>query len=395
MFSAVVGQCAACIIIQCEERILYANRAALDCLGLGSLADVTGASLGELFTDESYATLLPNLRKLVADDDQLFMGELKMRRVGGVLIDADLYHVAVPVSLEGTSMLNFRDVTMQKRLETELHQAQKLESVGRLAAGIAHEINTPIQFIGDSATYVGTTLTEVMALLEKSRSELRRVAEASGDAGMLQRLADEEEAADLEFSRDQGPRAVERISEGVSRVARIVSAMKCYSHPGSAEAVLVDVNKLLADTMIVAGHELRTAGEVVSDFGEIPSILGYPGDLNQAFLNLMVNAAHAVADRPPDGNGELRRIAVSTRLEAGQVVVRIADTGCGMTPEVKARLFEPFFTTKPIGKGTGQGLTVVRAAIVQKHNGTVECETAVGVGTTFTLHLPLSSLPPG
>jgi signal transduction histidine kinase len=134
---------------------------------------------------------------------------------------------------------------------------------------------------------------------------------------------------------------------------------------------------------------------VVSDFGEIPSILGYPGDLNQAFLNLMVNAAHAVADRPPDGNGELRRIAVSTRLEAGQVVVRIADTGCGMTPEVKARLFEPFFTTKPIGKGTGQGLTVVRAAIVQKHNGTVECETAVGVGTTFTLHLPLSSLPPG
>lgn len=390
MFSCIVEQCASCIVIQRDEQILYANRAALDCLGWPSLADVPGASLAAVFESDSYATLVPNLRKVVPDDDQLFMGELKMKRAGGGLIDAELYHVAVPISPDGTSMLNFRDVTMQRRLESELHQAQKLESVGRLAAGIAHEINTPIQFIGDSAAYVGTTITEILALLERSRAELRSTAEAAGDDDALQRFADEEQAADLDYARDQGPRAVERIIDGVSRVARIVSAMKCFSHPGTTEAVPLDVNKLLSDTLVVAGHELRIAEEISTDFGDLPSIKGYPGDLNQAFLNLMVNAAHAVADRPSTAQRP-GRVAVSTRLEDDAVVVRIADTGCGMTPEVKARLFEPFFTTKAVGRGTGQGLTIVRAAIVQKHEGTVDCETAPGVGTTFIIRLPLSA----
>jgi len=390
MFSCVVDQCASCIVIQRDEQILYANRAALDCLGISSLAEVPQGSLAALFAPDSYETLVPNLRKVVPDDDQLFMGELKMKRAGGELIDTELYHAAVPISQDGTSMLNFRDITMQRRLETELHQAQKLESVGRLAAGIAHEINTPIQFIGDSAAYVGTTIAEILALLERSRAELRSAAEATGDGDALQRLADEELAADLAYARDEGPRAVERIIDGVSRVARIVSAMKCFSHPGTAEAVPFDVNKLLSDTLVVAGHELRIADEISTDFGDIPSMKGYPGDLNQAFLNLMVNAAHAVADRSSTAEGR-GRVAVSTGCEDGWAVIRIADTGCGMTPEVQARLFEPFFTTKAVGRGTGQGLTVVHAAVVQKHGGTVECESAPGVGTTFTIRLPLSA----
>jgi signal transduction histidine kinase len=286
-------------------------------------------------------------------------------------------------------MLNFRDVTMIKRMEHELQQSQKLESVGRLAAGIAHEINTPIQFIGDSAYYVGTALGEILALLEQSRAELRRIAEAAGDTDALERFAEEESAVDLDYTRTQGPRAVERIVEGVSRVSRIVSAMKCFSHPGSDDASPVDVNKLLSDTLVVAGHELRAVGEVSTDFGDLPAILGFAGDLNQAFLNLVVNAGHAIADRRSDAEG-VGRLTVTTRADDTYVVIRIADNGCGMSPEVQARLFEPFFTTKDVGRGTGQGLTVVHASVVRKHNGTVVFESVAGAGTTFIVRLPLT-----
>src|SRR6185369_8935588 len=320
-FRAIVEQCASCIIIQCEERIVYANSAAIDCLGLPPMDQIRGTALADLFEPPSYETLAPNLRKVTPDDDQLFMGELKLRRRGGELVDAEAYHVAIPGEVDGTSMLNFRDVTMVRRMESDLQQAQKLESVGRLAAGIAHEINTPIQFIGDSAYYVGNALGELLGLLDQSRAELRRLAEAAGDSAALQRLVDQEAAVDLEYARDQAPRAVERIVNGVSRVAKIVAAMKCFSHPGSDEASPVDVNKLLSDTLVVAGHELRAAGEVSTDFGEVPSIDGYAGDLNQAFLNLVVNAAHAIADRPADAAGP-GRLLVSTRLEDNQVAVR-------------------------------------------------------------------------
>jgi two-component system, NtrC family, sensor kinase len=387
MFGSVVEQCTTGILIQREERLLYANRAALDCLGLSSIADLASGALAELFEAESYATLCPNLRKVVPDDDQLFMGELKLRRSGGGLIDAEVQHAGIPSSGDGTSVLNFRDVTIVKRIEAELHQSQKLESVGRLAAGIAHEINTPIQFIGDSAHFVGTMLTEVLGLVRRSRAELRGIAAAGGDAAALQRFADEEEVADFDHAMEHGPRAVGRILDGVSRVSRIVSAMRCFSHPGSAEACAVDVNKLLADTLVVAGHELKAVAEVATEFGPVPSLSGFASELNQAFLNLVVNAAHAVADRTSEAPG-LGRVFISTRLEAGQIVIRITDTGCGMTPEVQARLFEPFFTTKAVGRGTGQGLAVVRAAIVQKHKGTVDCESVPGVGTTFIVRLP-------
>jgi PAS domain S-box-containing protein len=388
MFRAVVEQCASGIIIQRDEKLVYANRAALDSIGYSSVDQVRGP-LANLFEAKSYATLSPSLRKLTPEDDQLFMGELKLHRRDGALVEAEVYHVCIPGDSDGTTMLNFRDVTMLKRMEHELQQAQKLESVGRLAAGIAHEINTPIQFIGDSAYYVGTALGELLELLERSRAELRSRAEAAGDTAALERFAEEEIAVDLDYTRTQGPRALERIVEGVARVSRIVSAMKCFSHPGTDEASPVDVNKLLSDTLVVAGHELREVGEVSTDLGELPPINGFAGDLNQAFLNLVVNAGHAIADRASGAEG-VGRLTVTTRVEDKHVVVRIADNGCGMSPEVQARLFEPFFTTKEVGRGTGQGLTVVHASVVRKHNGTVQFDSAAGVGTTFTVRLPLT-----
>ena len=149
-FRAIVEECAAGILLQRDECVVYANLAARNYLGSGLIGEIDGRPLRELFDEESYATLTPSLRKATPTDDQLFMGELKMRRCGGELIDVEAYHIGLPGDAAGTTVLNFRDVTLVKRMELELRQAQKLESVGRLAAGVAHEINTPIQFVGDS-----------------------------------------------------------------------------------------------------------------------------------------------------------------------------------------------------------------------------------------------------
>jgi two-component system NtrC family sensor kinase len=202
----------------------------------------------------------------------------------------------------------------------------------------------------------------------------------------VEALAAEEEAADLAYMRSQGPRSIERIIDGASRVALIVAAMKRFSHPGTPSATPMDINKMLGDTLVIAGHELKTAGSVVTDFTPLPAVSGYPADINQALLNLIINAAHAVVDRGPAAGPGM--VKVGTRLDRGHVEITVADNGCGMPVDVQARLFEPFFTTKEVGRGTGQGLAIVRSA-AQKHGGTITFESAVGVGTAFTLRLPV------
>jgi PAS domain S-box-containing protein len=377
------------IIVQVAEHVVYANRAALDCLGFDENDNAVGRRVAELFETTSYETLASNFRKAGPDDDQFFCGDLKLRRRSGALIDAEVYHSGICFCGREATMINFRDVTATKRMEGEFRQAQKLEAVGRLAAGIAHEINTPIQYIGDSAAYIATTLADVLRLLETSRSLLENLAARTGDTSVIEELAAAEEAADLDYARAQGPRSVARIVDGVGRVARIVQAMKAFSHPGAETPTPMDVVKMLEDTIVIAGHELRDIATVSTDFEKLPAVHCYPGDLNQAFLNVIVNAAHAIADRP--SGSDPGQVHLSAKQEGTQVEIRVVDNGCGMTPEVQARLFEPFFTTKEVGRGTGQGLSIVRAAIVDKHGGSVRFESALGKGTTCVIRVPLSN----
>jgi PAS domain S-box-containing protein len=391
-FQSLVDQCSMAIIVQKEEVVVYVNRAALDCLGFGSADELVGKPVIELLEEKSYPTLATNFRKAGPSDDQFFLGDLKLRRCSGALIDAEVYHSGIDFQGGEATMINFRDVTATKRMENELRQAQKLEAVGRLAAGIAHEINTPIQYIGDSAQYILNALKDVLGLVAKSRA----LVEQSGDAGLVGELAAAEEAADLDYARSQAPRSVERIIDGVARVARIVHAMKTFSHPGADTPTPMDVVKMLEDTLVIAGHELRDTATVSTDFEKLPAVHCYPGDLNQAFLNLIVNAAHAIVDRQKkEGHDDPGTVTVSAKADGAHVEIRVADNGCGMTPDVQARLFEPFFTTKEVGRGTGQGLSVVRAAIIDKHNGSVRFESHVGVGTTCIVRLPLVAPAPG
>jgi two-component system NtrC family sensor kinase len=269
------------------------------------------------------------------------------------------------------------------RMEVDLRLAQKLESVGQLASGIAHELNTPIQFLGDSIDFLRQAWTDLQAL-QVGLLEVVARAERPDLTAEVERRREE---VDVEFLKVEIPAAFERASDGVRRVATIVRAMKDFAHIDRREKSPANLNEAIRNTLIVARNEYKYVAEVETHFGELPNVMCNVGDLNQVFLNLIVNAAHAIGD-VVGKSGELGRISVSTRAEGERVIVTIADTGAGIPAEIADRVYDPFFTTKEVGKGTGQGLAISRS-IVDKHEGTISFESQVGRGTTFTISLPI------
>jgi signal transduction histidine kinase len=281
-----------------------------------------------------------------------------------------------------------RDITERKQLEVELRHAQKLEAVGGLAAGIAHELNTPIQFVGDNTHFLQDAFTDLAKVLTKYRQLREGVAKAGVGPTLVEEVREVEEAADLGYLLEEIPKALAQSLEGVSRVATIVHAMKEFAHPDRGEKMLTDLNKALASTLIVARNEIKYVADVDTDFGELPLVLCYGSDMNQVFLNLLVNAAHAIREAAK-GSDKRGLIRVRTRQESNHVVISISDTGCGIPENIRHKIFEPFFTTKEVGRGTGQGLTIARTIVVEKHGGSLTFDTELGQGTTFTIRLPL------
>jgi signal transduction histidine kinase len=283
------------------------------------------------------------------------------------------------------------DVTEQRRLENDLAQAQKLESVGRLAAGVAHEINTPVQFVSDSVLFVREAMDDLSEIVDKYR-ELRAATQNDQDAAVLAAAKAAEEAeddADLDYILENAPVALDRARDGLGRVAAIVRSMKEFAHPDRKEMTQSDINQAIASTLVIASNEYNYVAEVETSFGEIPPVSCYAGEVNQVVLNLIVNAAHAIGD-VVKGTQDKGRIRVSTRVLDDMVEIAIADTGKGIPVEVRSRIFDPFFTTKEVGKGTGQGLAIARTVVVDKHKGTLHFETELGKGTTFYIRLPIA-----
>jgi len=285
------------------------------------------------------------------------------------------------------------DVTDQRRLENELAQAQKLESVGRLAAGVAHEINTPVQFVSDSVSFVREAMDDLSEIVDKYR-ELRNATQNSDNKGAeiaaAAKAAEEaEDDADLDYILENAPVALDRARDGLGRVAAIVRSMKEFAHPDRKEMAQADLNQAIQSTLVIASNEYKYVAEVETALGDVPLVNCYAGEINQVVLNLIVNAAHAIGDVVKDTPGK-GRIRVATRVLDDQVEISIADTGKGIPVEVRARIFDPFFTTKEVGKGTGQGLAIARSVIVDKHGGTLHFETELGKGTTFYIRLPIA-----
>ncbi len=283
------------------------------------------------------------------------------------------------------------DVTERRLLAAQLTQAQKLESIGQLAAGVAHEINTPIQYIGDNTAFLQTAFADLRGALA-AYAELHEAARAGAPAGDLLARVDQAVArADLDYLGEEIPRAASQTLEGVAHVAKIVRAMKEFSHPGGDEKTPIDINHAIDNTVTVARNEWKYVAEVVTDFDAgLPLVPCLPGELNQVLLNLIVNAAHAIGDRPGGQPGGKGTITLTTRRRGDVVAIAVADTGCGIPEAIRSRVFDPFFTTKAVGRGTGQGLAIARAVVVKKHGGTIGFESEVGKGTTFTIELPLA-----
>jgi PAS domain S-box-containing protein len=315
--------------------------------------------------------------------------ELRMRHRDGTVRACEVRATKLPAdAIWSGVVLNIRDVGERKALETELALAQRLESVGQLAAGIAHEINTPLQFVSTTTVFVRDAISDLMALLAVD-AELRDAAErGTVSPELLTRVRDAAERADLDYLLERLPGALERIAEGTASVAKIVAAMRTFALPPTLERQPVDINEAIRNTLVVTASEHRDTVDVTTDFGELPQPNSDLGEINQVLLNLIVNASHAIADAVGD-SGARGTLHIRTSFEDDNVLISIADTGTGIPDDIAHRVFEQFFTTKEVGRGTGQGLAIARRLVVERHGGALSFDTRPGEGTTFHVRLPL------
>jgi PAS domain S-box-containing protein len=382
--------------------IVYANRALALLHGYEDPRELIGRDVtaisSKVMPDEAREALWRNMqgRRETRMESEIVRGDGSRLLVGftaAPLFDAlgGLTHIVIigaDITARRAGEIKQRELQEQlvaqmqerERMAIELQLAQKLESVGRLAAGLAHEINTPIQYVGDSIHFLKSAFVDLSRFIDSCRRDLIPPAQAQG-------LRELEVGCDLEFLRQEIPNAFERTLEGTARVTNLVRAMKEFAYPDAPEHVPADLNRAIETTIAVARNEYKYAATLTTRLGELPPVLCNVGELNQVFLNLIVNAAHAVEDAGKDAvNG---RIEIETRADGEMAQISIADNGCGIPAANLAKIFDPFYTTKEVGRGTGQGLAIARSIVVDRHGGEVDVQSSPGVGTTFTVRLPV------
>ena len=288
------------------------------------------------------------------------------------------------------SVLTFKNISERRLLQSQLVQAQKLESIGQLAAGIAHEINTPIQFIGDNTRFLKDAFVDLRKLIKTYEEVLETARCGQVGSEVAAKLQGVAESADLAYLSEEVPKAIDQSLDGITRVTKIVRAMKDFSHPDGDTKAPADLNKAIESTVTVARNEWKYVADLVLNLDpELPNVACLVGELNQVILNLLVNAAHAIGD-VYNKTSQKGTITILTKAEGEHAVIRVSDTGGGIPVHIRDKIFDPFFTTKPVGKGTGQGLAIAYSVIVEKHGGTIGFETQLGKGTTFIIRLPIN-----
>ncbi len=295
-----------------------------------------------------------------------------------------------PLRLEGRDVLieSFMDITEHQRNELEMQQLRKMEAIGRLAAGIAHEINSPMQYVGDNTLFLRDGFTDLMGLLSDYAKLLEQHPRSNLAAGITARIAE----INLDYLNKEIPNAIDQSLQGIERVNQMVRAMRDFAHPGTSERQSVDVNRAVQTTVTITRNYWKYHAEVNLDLAAtLPMANCYAAELNQVILNLITNAADAIMEKFPDNNSRPGIITIKTRIGTDDMVeIHISDNGCGIPPEIRRRIFEPFFTTKKLGKGTGQGLAIAHSIMIEKQYGSIDVESIHGQGTTFILRLPIN-----
>lgn len=284
-----------------------------------------------------------------------------------------------------------RTPSTEERLNIDMRHAQKLQALGLLATGIAHEISTPVQFVGDSMTFLRGAFCDLerFAMAVQTLVDDENVQDV---AAVKLRLRDMLAESDVDYVIARMPRAVDRVIDGLSRVSSIVRAMKDFSHLDQREKQPADLNDAIDKTLIITKGEYKHVADVIKELGVLPRVRCHVGDIQQVLVNLVINASHAIESKAAEeGKRGLIRVRsfVEEHSEKPYVVVAVQDNGGGIPTDVAARVFEPFFTTKEPGRGTGQGLPISREIVVDRHGGSLEFDSVPGVGTTFYVRLPV------
>ena len=367
-----------------DGRVVDANQALCGILGR-SPEDLHGALRSDLFGERvDFPESRPDSRR-----DGPRYSRYRARRPDGTVIVAQVNDVVVDDGKDGahTLVATVEDITERLRLVEDLQRAQEMEALGRLAAGIAHQVNSPMQFISENLTFLSSswrTVAGVLGALRSAAAQLQAANAASEIAALLTGIS---AGPELHLIEAEVPAALRRSHEGVERVAMIVRAMKAFGDPDKAEPEPTNINRLISNTVIMARNELKSIADVATDLGDLPAVVCYPGAVGQVVLNLLVNAAYAVSEAREVTWGR-GLITIKTWVNGAEACISVSDNGPGIPPDVLAHIFEPFFTTKPLGHGTGQGLALAWATIVDRHNGHIDVATSEA-GTTFVLHLPL------
>jgi PAS domain S-box-containing protein len=359
-----------------------------------SLEEVKGRPVSILWPPEGGPELTDILRKIKQSEGIAHVESTRVRKDGECIPVLITHSPIRDASGKVVSSCSISvDITERKLLERQLGQAQKLESIGQLAAGIAHEINTPIQYVSDNIRFLRDSFARLEQLFQGYD---RLLASLPGDLPSAQ-VTDIEalaKATRAGYLRTEIPKSIADSLDGVGRVAEIVRAIKEFSHPGPIEKTALDINRAIESTALVSRNEWKYVADLNLDLDPgLPPVRCVPGEFNQVILNLIVNAAHAIADVVSSQSGTKGTITVSTRRVGEWVEIRIRDTGTGIPEEARPSIFNPFFTTKAVGKGTGQGLAIAHTVIVQKHGGSITFETEIGAGTTFQVRLPIGEGP--
>ncbi len=364
-------------------RFLQANKALADMLEYDSLNELLSQNESDIYVNPSdRAELLKDAIKT----GEIQKKEILLKKKSGANMWVLLNAKTVYDDYGNFKWIDafIEDITEIRKLEQQLIQSQKMEAIGQLAAGIAHEINTPTQFVSDNLNFIKDSF-EAMLKITKAMTDFvedKLSSEAVNDLSNLKNNVD------FNFIVDEVPLAIKQSQEGLDRISTIIRAMKDFSHPANEDIKTMELNHMLESTLTVARNEWKYYCDIETELDPTnPTINCYPGELNQAFLNLIVNASHAIKDKVKE-SGQKGKITISTKALEQYVLIEISDTGIGIPPENKSKLFNPFFTTKEPGKGTGQGLSIVHHSIVQKHKGSIDVESEFGIGTKFIIRLP-------
>jgi len=368
--------------------------------GAKSHLELLKASIADLMPEfqpdgsSSQDVALRKIEQAIQEDRSSF--EWRLKTLHGEIIESRVRLERLEVDgynlIQGTIQDRTQEIASEREkssMEVQLRHAQKLEAVGQLAAGIAHEVNTPMQFVGDNTRFLQEAFEDMDPLMEIVSSLADQVTSEEPFGAPVSSLKEAVEKADLGYLRQEIPHAIAQSLEGIDRVTTIVKAMKEFSHPGCEQMTNTDINAAIQSTVTVARNEWKYVAELETDYdSQLPPVCCISGEINQVILNLIINASHAIGDVVSNETNKLGTISISTRRDGKFAEIRIRDTGAGIPDHVQDKIFEPLFTTKDVGKGTGQGLCIAHTVVVQKHGGTLEFETSKNEGTVFIIRLP-------